>query len=56
VSTLKRLGNQIQRCKVVAPVGGRVHYPAPMGTGAVLHDGQAIFRIEPDGEPAAPAK
>jgi HlyD family secretion protein len=55
-SAVKRLGIQIQNCKVVAPVGGRVHYGAPMGAGAVLHDGQAIFRIEPDGEPGAPAK
>jgi HlyD family secretion protein len=55
-SAVKRLGDQVQRCKVVAPVGGRVHYGAPMGTGAVLHDGQAIFRIEPDGVPAVPAK
>jgi HlyD family secretion protein len=55
-SAVKRLGIQIQHCKVVAPVGGRVHYGAPMGAGAVLHDGQAIFRIEPDGEPGAPAK
>ncbi len=55
-SALKRLDDQVQRCKVVAPVGGRVHYPAPMGIGAVLHDAQAIFRIEPDGEPSAPSK
>ena len=52
-SALKRMSNQIQHCKLVAPVGGRVHYLAPMGVGAVLHDGQAIFRI---GEPAAPAE
>jgi multidrug resistance efflux pump len=55
-SALKRLGNQIERCKVVAPVGGRVRYPAPMGTGAVLRDGQVIFLIEADGQPGATAK
>ncbi len=55
-SALKRLGIQIQRCKVEAPVGGRVHYGAPMGPGAVLQDGQVIFRIEPDGAPPAQKK
>jgi multidrug resistance efflux pump len=55
-SALRRLGNQIERSKVVAPGGGRVRYPAPMGPGAVLHDGQVIFRIEADGAPGALAK
>jgi multidrug resistance efflux pump len=55
-SALKRMGNPFQHSKIVAPVGGRVHYLAPMGVGAVLHDGQAIFRIELDSEFGAPAK
>jgi HlyD family secretion protein len=55
-SARDRVDGEFQHRKVVAPVGGRVHYPAPMGTGAVLQDGQVIFRIEPDGRPAAAVK
>ncbi len=55
-SALMRLDSQIQGCKVVAPVGGRIHYGAPMGAGAVLRDGQAICRIETDAGPATPTK
>ena len=55
-SASMRLDSQIQGCKVVAPVGGRIHYGAPMGAGAVLRDGQAICRIETDAGPATPTK
>jgi hypothetical protein len=48
-ATNRRLGDQVRRCKVAAPVSGRIHYPAPMGTGAVVHDGQVLFRIVPEG-------
>jgi multidrug resistance efflux pump len=50
-SALKRLDGQIRRCKVAAPIGGRVHYATPIGAGAVVHDGQLLFRIVPDGTP-----
>jgi multidrug resistance efflux pump len=36
----KRLDGQIRRCKVAVPAGGRVQYAAPIGVGAVVHDGQ----------------
>jgi len=49
-STLKRLDNQIRRCKVAAPVAGRVRYSSSIGAGAVLHDGQLLCRIVPEGE------
>lgn len=55
-STLKRLDRQIGRCKVTAPVAGRVKYPSPIGAGAVLRDGQLLCRIVPDGEAKVPAK
>ena len=55
-STLKRLHDQVGRCKVAAPVAGRVRYDAPIGTGAVVQDGQVLFRIVPDGTPAGAAK
>lgn len=45
-SALKRLDDQIRRSKVEAPLGGRVRYVAPVGAGAVVRDGQVIFRIE----------
>jgi multidrug resistance efflux pump len=50
-ATLKKLRDQLGRCKVAAPVAGRVRYDAPMGTGAVVLDGQVLFRIVPDGAP-----
>jgi len=50
----KKLGDQIGRCKVTAPVAGRVDYSAPFGAGAVVHDGQLILRVVTDA--AAKAK
>jgi HlyD family secretion protein len=44
-SAQKRLTNQIGRCKVTAPAGGRIEYAAPIGPGAVVHDGQVLYRI-----------
>jgi multidrug resistance efflux pump len=55
-STLKRLREQIARCKVAAPIAGRVRYGAPIGPGAVVQDGEALFRIVPDAAPAGAAK
>ncbi len=37
------------RIRILAPVAGRVRYDAPIGTGAVVQDGQLLFRIVPDG-------
>jgi len=51
-SAHKKLMDQIRRCKVGAPAGGRIEYAAPIGAGAVVHDGQLLFRIVP-GEPAS---
>jgi HlyD family secretion protein len=47
--TPKSLTTQIGRCKVTAPVAGRVHYITPIGTGAVVHDGQLLFQVIGDG-------
>jgi HlyD family secretion protein len=52
-STEKRLTNQLQRCKVIAPEAGRVHYPAPIGPGAVVRDGQLLFTLLGDGKQSA---
>jgi HlyD family secretion protein len=50
-SAVKNLASQIRRCKVTARVGGLVHYGAPLGAGAVVRDGQLLFRINrPPGE------
>jgi multidrug resistance efflux pump len=46
-SLQKRLTDQISRCKIAAPDGGRIIYAAPMGAGAVVHDRQLLFRVEP---------
>jgi multidrug resistance efflux pump len=45
----KRLVDQIRRCKISAPAGGRIQYAAPIGVGAFIHDGQLLLRIVPDG-------
>ncbi len=44
----KKLAGELLRCQVKAPVAGRVDYSAPFGAGAVVHDGQLIFRIVND--------
>jgi len=48
-SAERRLTDQIARCKVAAPAGGRIEYAAPIGAGAVVHDGQLLFRVVPAG-------
>src|SRR5262249_17755379 len=55
-STLKRRRGQIARCKVASTAAGRVRYGAPIGPGAVVQDGQVVFRIIPDVAPAGSAK
>ncbi len=47
-SVQKRLAAQIDRCSVKAPAAGRVEYTAPIGAGAVIHDGQLIFHVVTD--------
>jgi HlyD family secretion protein len=44
-SAQQRLTDQIGRCKVRAPVSGRIKYAAHIGAGAVVHDGQVLCRI-----------
>lgn len=48
-SVQKRLTDQIGRCKVTAPARGRIKYALPIGTGAVVHDGQLLGRIVVNG-------
>jgi HlyD family secretion protein len=47
--TVKRLTEQIGRCKVTAPGKGLIKYATPIGPGAVVHDGQLICRVIADG-------
>jgi HlyD family secretion protein len=47
-SLQKKLADELLRCQVKAPAAGRVDYGTPFGAGAVLHDGQLIFRIVTD--------
>ena len=46
-SAQKKLAGQIGRCKIAAPAGGRIAYAVPLGTGAVVHDGQLLFHVVP---------
>lgn len=45
---LRRLHDQVAACKVAAPVAGRIRYESPLGPGAVVRDGQVLFRIVVD--------
>jgi multidrug resistance efflux pump len=49
----RALTAQIDRCKVVAPVAGRVRYADLIAEGARVSDGQLLFRVVPDGGPGA---
>lgn len=55
-AALKKLHDQIGRCKVAAPLAGRVKYDAAIGPGAGIPEGQLLFRIVPDAAPAAAVK
>jgi len=54
-SAVKKLDSQIPRCKVAAPVAGRLRYTTSIGPGAVLRDGQLLCRIVPEGGTRTPA-
>jgi HlyD family secretion protein len=49
-SAQERLKDQIGRCKVTAPVSGRIRYAAHIAAGAVVHDGQLLGCIISEGE------
>ena len=55
-SVQRKLTDQIKRCVVVAPAGGHIEYASPIGTGAIVHDGQLLFRIVPDSATNTKAK
>ena len=55
-SIQKRLKDQIGRCKVTAPATGRITYAAPIGAGAVVHDGQLLGRVIAAGASSTKAK
>jgi HlyD family secretion protein len=55
-SVHRKLTDQIKRCEVAAPAGGRIEYASPIGAGAVVHDGQLLFRVVPDGATSTKAK
>jgi HlyD family secretion protein len=55
-SAQKRLSGQIGRCKVTAPATGRVEYVSRFGVGAVVHDGQLLCRVVPEGAATTKAK
>ena len=47
----KSLLKQIEGSKVVAPVAGRVAYGRPFGKGAVVRDGDLLFKLVPEDAP-----
>jgi HlyD family secretion protein len=52
----RRLTNQLGHCKVTAPARGRITYAAPIGAGAVVHDGQLLGRVVAEGAATTKAK
>jgi multidrug resistance efflux pump len=48
-SVQRKLTDQIKRCAVAASTGGRIEYASPIGPGAVVRDGQLLFRVVPEG-------
>jgi multidrug efflux pump subunit AcrA (membrane-fusion protein) len=51
-----QLKRELEHCKLVAPVAGRVSYPPMIEEGAEVTKGQLVFRVAPDPEPAPQAK
>ena len=55
-TTRERLSRQIGRCKVFAPAAGRIRYTEPIEPGAIVHEGQLLFRIVPVRTPGETVK
>jgi multidrug resistance efflux pump len=55
-SVQRKLIDQIKNCALIAPVGGRIDYATRIAQGSVVHDGQLLFRIIPEGTADAKAK
>ena len=55
-SVQKRLRDQIGHCRVAAPAAGRITYTAPIGAGAIVHEGQLLGRVVSAGAPNTKAK
>jgi hypothetical protein len=51
-----QLKKQIESCKVLAPVNGRLLYPRGIEEGAEVSKGQLLFRVVPEEEPKEGAK
>ena len=45
-----QLKKQIERCKLLAPAGGRVVYADSIEEGAEVSQGQLVFRVVPRGD------
>ncbi len=50
-TTRERLTRQISHCKILAPAAGRIRSTEPIETGAIVHEGQMLFRIVPERAP-----
>jgi multidrug resistance efflux pump len=49
----RELNEQISRCQIYAPIGGRVSYTEPIRDGGMVREGQTLFRILPGDEPGS---
>ena len=51
-----QLKKQIEHCKLLAPVSGRLIYTEAIEEGAEVTQGALLFRVMPEAEPKAAAK
>ena len=55
-TTRDELSRQIGRCKIFAPVAGRIRWIEPIEPGAIVQEGQLLFRIVPVRTPGEAVK
>jgi HlyD family secretion protein len=47
-ATRERLARQVGSCKILAPIAGRIRSAGPIEAGAIVHEGQLLYRIVPN--------
>jgi multidrug resistance efflux pump len=50
-SAQERSQKQIENCRLLAPINGRLHYSKPIEEAADVREGQLLFRVVPEDEP-----
>jgi HlyD family secretion protein len=50
-SARERVQKQLENCRLLAPISGRLHYSEPIGEAADVREGQLLFRVVPEEGP-----